>query len=419
MSMSELQNSIKELGLQIRAAAAKLAQSASSDTTPMDDVTKQRDLLRDMNTRMTALQASYDAQYNQEASRVTTQAAGKANGREGLSDLLKSREYARAFAYAVKNGTNPSRHSGVEQAKILYDALTIAGGDPAGEDGGFLVPDDVDTQIREKRRQLHPLADLFTVEPVMANSGWRVMDLAPSTGMTALTSEIPSGSIAQDDQPSFSKVLYSLATYGLIIPVSNELAMDETAGLFSYLANWFAKKQVITENILLKAKLALLSAQNILSTDNPLSKIKAVLNLSLDPAISANASILTNQSGFNYLDQLVDGLGRPILQPDPVTGTPMMFKNKPVIMVSDALLPNRVVTTTGATKGDYYPIYIGDFKQYATLFQRQGLEIKSTDIGGSAWATNSIEVRGITRLGTSVFDTAAAASREIFIPFVG
>ena len=34
-----------------------------------------------------------------------------------------------------------------------------------------------------------------------ANTGWRVVDTAPTTGMTALTSEIPEDGIAQDDQP--------------------------------------------------------------------------------------------------------------------------------------------------------------------------------------------------------------------------
>lgn len=330
-------------------------------------------------------------------------------------EILKSNEYAQAFAYAMRNGITPAKGKNDEKLAPLYAALTIAGGDPAGEDGGFLVPEDIDHKIREFRREMKPLADLFTTESVKTNSGWRVVDAAPTTGFTALASEIPSAGIAENDQPIFAKVNFALATYGLILPVSNELAADEVANLFNYLAKWFAKKQVITENGLLKAKLELLAASNILTTDNPVSKIKAILNKSLDPAVSANATILTNQSGFDYLDQLVDGLGRPILQPDPVNGTPMAFKNKPVVMVSDALLPNRVVTTVGATKGTYYPIYVGDFRQYATLFTRQPLELRSTDIGGNAWKTNSIEFRAITRLGASVFDSAAAVRREIFI----
>lgn len=411
--MDQLFNQIKELGAQVRAAAAKLGQMASDDKTAIKDVTDQRGVVADMTSRLSALQAAYDAQYSQEAPAVRNAQPGEDRS-EALKAMLKSREYARAFAWGIKNGLNPNNRNGGDKAKILYDALTIAGGDPAGEDGGFLVPEDVDHTILEKRRMLSPLADLFTVEPVTANAGWRVMDENPSAGMTALDSEIPT-TIALDDQPAFSKVNYAITSYGLIIPVSNELASDEAAGLFNYLGNWFAKKQVITENILLKAKLNLLVSQNIVVGDNPVSKIKTLLNKNLDPAISLNAVILTNQDGYDYLDQLVDGLGRPLLQPDPVLSSSMTLKGRRVVMLANSLLPTRVVETAGATKGDYYPIYVGDFTQYASLFQRMGLEIKSTDIGGSAFRTNSIEVRGIARMGASVFDAAAAVRREIFI----
>ena len=127
------------------------------------------------------------------------------------------------------------------------------------------------------------------------------------------------------------------------------------------------------------------------------------------------AVILTNQDGFDYLDQKKDTTGRGLLQPDPTNPTSMLFKGRPVKMVANSLLPNRVVTATGATKGDYLPIYVGDFKEFATLFTRQPLEVTSTDIGGNAFHTNSIEVRGITRLDASTFDSKAAVRKEIFI----
>ena len=62
---------------------------------------------------------------------------------------------------------------------MLYDALTIAGGDPAGEDGGFLVPEDIDRSIREYSRALDPLEELFNVESTTTNSGWRVLPPTP------------------------------------------------------------------------------------------------------------------------------------------------------------------------------------------------------------------------------------------------
>ena len=411
-NMSSLNNSIRDLGARIRESAAALTVAANDESVPMAEVQRRQTELRAMSDRMAALQESYRAQLSGAAQALPTPQPAPAAPNAGdrtLRDMLKSNEYARAFAHAIRTGMTG------ESDRILFDALTIAGGTTAGEDGGFLVPADMDTMIRELRRDMSPLADLFNVESVTSNSGWRVVDAAPTAGMTALTSEVPTGGVAKDDQPKFKKVTFSLTTYGLIVPVSNELANDETANLFGYLARWFARKQVLTENALLRAKLEALTAGAITSTDDAIGALKRALNKELDPAISAMATILTNQDGYDYLDQQKDTTGRGLLQPDPTNPAAMLFKGRPIRMVSNSLLPTRVVTTTGATKGDYLPIYAGDFREFATLFTRQPLEVTSTDVGGDAFHTNSIEVRGISRMAVSTFDSAAAVRREIFV----
>ena len=211
MTLNELQNSIRELGGQIRAAAAALSAAAADPNASTSNLTTQRDALNAMNERMAALQAAYNAQYEAETNGLPTGAQGTPPQQERtLRDILKSNEYARAFASAVRCGARPGRPMIDETHKVLYDALTIAGGSPAGEDGGFLVPEDIDNTIRELRRDFSPLSDLFNVEAVSSNTGWRVVDTAPTTGMTALTSEIPEDGIAQDDQPAFAKVTYTL-----------------------------------------------------------------------------------------------------------------------------------------------------------------------------------------------------------------
>ncbi len=397
----------------LKAQRQSLFASANAETDPTK-LTAIRDQIQATNDQISA------------AEEISRQMAGNAKpvvtGDEpaqdqGLTAMRKSNEYARAFAYAVANGITLKQGRADEKCKVLYDALTIAGGSPAGEDGGFLVPEDVDRMIREFRREFRPLSQYFNVENVSTNSGWRVHDTAPTTGLTALGSEIPAGGIAKDDQPAFAKVTYELATYGVILPVSNELAADEVSGLMAYLSRWFARKSVILENSLLLAKLATLAASNIAPTDDldAVAQIKQVLNKSLDPAISASAAILTNQDGYNYLDLLTDANGRPLLQPNVTDPTQQSLKGRPVIVLPNSILASTNVNAGGATDGDYYPIYVGSFKDFATLFMRQPLEIRSTDVGGSAWNTNSIEIRGITRMGVSIFDSAAAVRRAIYI----
>jgi len=406
-----MRQEIKTLGGQIRAAATRLATAAADPSTPSSELTVQRDTLNSMNGRMEAMQAAFDAQYGESVKKLPKKPkAQKPPKSPSLKKMLGSREYARAFADGMRTGAQPKRMTD-EKHKVLYDALTIAGDPAGGQDGGFLVPEDVDHNIRELRRELNPLADLFTEEDVSTNSGWRVMDKAPSMGFTYLDGEIPDDGIAMDDQPEFVKVPFSLTTYGLILPVSSELASDEVASLFGYLARWFARKQIITENKLLKAQLDELTASVIEADEEDvyvLDKIKHVLNVLLDPAISLNAGVLTNQDGYNFLDTLKDADNRPLMQPDPTNATGMMLKGRPITMAPNWLLPTR--------EEEYFPLYIGDFEQYATLFTRHPLEIRSTDIGGDAWRKNSIEVRGISRMSVAAFDAGAVVRSELHVP---
>ena len=80
--------------------------------------------------------------------------------------------------------------------------------------------------------------------------------------------------------------------------------------------------------------------------------------------------------------------------------------------MSDATLANATSGSgqTATTKAD---LFIGDGKEFATLFRCGGFELASTDIGGNAWKSDSTEVRGIVRLGVTKFDTGAMVRRTI------
>lgn len=321
------------------------------------------------------------------------------------------KEYKDAFYYAITNGITPKNGVGNERVAVLYNALTESGGSPTGSDGGFLVPTSFNNMIIECRRQLVSLADLVTVETVSTPTGWRAIDMAPTGGFT-LVDEM--GEIPADDQPKFTKVTYSLEKYGLIVPVSSELLNDNTAGLEAYLARWFAKKGIMTENKKILEKLDKLPAKN-LTVGKEVKDLTSILNKDLDPEISKNAVILTNQSGFDHLCSLEDANGRSLVQPDPTTGQPKMFRSIKVQVVSDAQLKNREVKESGSAKGIYYPVYVGDMKAYMTLFAGKNLEVASTNIGGNAWRSDSVEIRGLMRMDGQVMDKEAVVKREIFI----
>ncbi len=317
------------------------------------------------------------------------------------------KEYMNAFFHAITNGYTFKTGKNVAELKPLYNALTEIGVPPGGQDGGFLVPTEFNNMINEQRRQLVSLATYFNVELVKTSNGWRATDAAPTTGFGVVGENTAIN--AAGDQPLFAQVTYALVKYGLIVPVSRELMEDNTVGLMAYLARWFAKKGVITENTLLLGLLNTLVPVQ-LGAGTEIADLKAALTRNLDPSIALNAVVITNQSGFAMLDGFEDTTGRGLLQPDPTSGTPMLFKNKPVVEISDVFLPNR-----NDGMNDLAPIYIGDYKQFGTLFRRDPLEVASTDIGGNAWRNDAPEVRGLIRLDAQIMDSAAAIKREVIV----
>lgn len=317
-----------------------------------------------------------------------------------VDELRGSREYARAFCAAVRNGLSPQTAGGHAEARVLLDALT----EGTNADGGFLVPVDLQTRIHELMREMNPLRQLVRVERVTTNTGSRVLDTKPTTGFTQL-SEM--GQIPTDGQPSFSRISYAIKDYGLIVPISNDLLADNDAGLLEYLARWMARKRVITENTAILAKLATLTKTST-GANGVLSAIKTALNVTLDPAISTGASLLTNQTGYNYLDSLTEtDSGRPLLQPDIAKGSGFLVKGKPIHCASNAQLAN--ITGSGAGT----PLYVGNFAEFVTIFERQAMEFTTTNIGGNAWRTNSTEGRAILRMDCVIVDSAAVAALKI------
>lgn len=325
------------------------------------------------------------------------------SNKNNLNEILASREYTRAFAAAVRAGVTPRTARNGEEYGVLLDALKESGGTPEGSDGGFLVPTDMDTMIREYRRQLVALSNLFASETVTAPSGFRVVDKAPTKGFTKVEEM---ATIAKDDQPSFAKITYTVSKYAMILPVSNELMDDNTAGLMQYLARWFAKKGVITENRELLGKTNDIKA-TAAAKGKELETIKTALNVTLDPDIALNARFIVNQDAWNALDNLVDGNARPLLQPDPTSATSKMLLSHPIVCMPNSQMPNNSDSTS--------TILVGDFTQYATLFRKKPLEIASTNIGGNAWNTDSTEVRGIMRMSVEKFDSSAATAIKITV----
>jgi len=332
-------------------------------------------------------------------------------------DLRGSQTYLDSFFNAFRKGVTPKTIAnglhGAEPYKVLFDALTETGGSPAGSEGGFLNPIEFDNRIKEQQRLAVDLAPYFNVENVMAYSGWRAMEVAAAALPFAEITEadFPSGErIPAMESPTFKKIEFTLKKYGGYLPVASDLLTDSTAAIMEYLAKWCGRKVSLTNTSLLLAIVNALSpAVNVTDYKTVLTSVKTALNKSIDPAISVSSKIFCNQTGFDLMDQLVDGTGRPLLQPDPTNETVKRYKGREVVPLSDAQFPN--LSTNTIT-----PIAVGDGRELATMFQRVAGELSSTNIGGTAWRNDNVEIKYIKRCHVVSVDTAAMKLLKVTLP---
>lgn len=307
-------------------------------------------------------------------------------------------EYRDVFMKALRN-----KPLNAEEREFLEDDLEQrAMSGLTGEDGGLVIPQDIQTQINELARSFDALEQYVTVEPVRTRSGSRVLeknsDMIPFAEITEM------GEIPETDNPKFSNVQYAVKDRAGILPLSRSLLQDSDQNILKYVTKWLGKKSKVTRNVLILGVIEKLTKQAIKSLDD----IKDVLNVKLDPAISPNAILLTNQDGFNYLDKLKDKDGKYILQSDPTQKNKKLFAGtNPVVVVSNRFLKSKGTTAKKA------PLIIGDLKEAIVLFKREDMELASTDVGGKAFTRNTLDLRAIQRDDVQMWDNEAAVYGEI------
>ncbi|PEG89557.1 hypothetical protein CP358_01215 [Lactobacillus sp. UMNPBX7] len=133
---------------------------------------------------------------------------------------------------------------------------------------------------------------------------------------------------------------WDLKTYAGKLALSREVLMDSEKGSSE---NWLAEAQQQMKDLQDNTNDSLIATQllNGATTKNAtdaVADMKTVLNVNLQPKDSEASQIILTASAYNALDQLKDGFGRPLLQPNPTQATSNMLFGKPVIKVADTLL---------------------------------------------------------------------------------
>ncbi|MCU5226746.1 MULTISPECIES: phage major capsid protein [Bacillus cereus group] len=306
--------------------------------------------------------------------------------------------YKEVFMKAIR-GQNLSH----EEASVMQE-YKAALSENSGKDGGYIVPEDITTTINQLKQTVDSLEQYVNVQPVSTNKGARTLEKrAASTPFAPLSEYGKPNAMQEIASPEFDRLSYAIEDYAGFLPVPNDLLDDTDQALESYLRQWIAKKSIATRNYLILQELNKLTKVDF----KDYKGIKTALNVTLDPTFAAGANIFTNQDGFNYLDQLEDKNGRPLLQPDPTNPTRSLLSGKPVITLS-----NKTIATDKDGKA---PFIVGNLKEAIILWDRKQLSIDMTTEGGNAWRTNTSEFRAIEREDVTSWDTEAVVYGQITV----
>lgn len=283
---------------------------------------------------------------------------------EGAKDATKTKESA-SFIRAALKKLSGTKLTEAEDA-LLLPSVTY----PSGEHGeGYILPQDIRTKIKEKLRQFRSLREVCGYLKTTALTGSYPSDNDETEGLIDFT-DGTDGTYATD--PVFSPVSWSLKEKGAFIKISNTLLSLTDNDLINYIVKRFAKKAVITENAMAKAKL---EANKTAKTLSGWEALKESINVDLDPDVLYNTKIITNQDGFNALDKALDLNGRAVLQPDPTQPTKRLFMGYPVEVYSNAMLPSD-------TTNNVAPIYYGNIEDGVQFVDLDNISFASSKEAG-------------------------------------
>lgn len=326
----------------------------------------------------------------------------KENNTPGAEDFQAQREQSEnkdviaKFADDARNGfkTNKAMNEGTSA------------------DGGYTVPEDIQTRITNYRDSKASLLHLVTVEKVSTNKGQRTFK--KRSQQTGFTKVGEGGKIGAKSTPQFERIGYEIDKYAGYFPVTNELLADSDANIANTLIEFIGDESRVTANKLILEQIDTVAKTALSGLDD----IKKALNVTLGSAFKATSKIVTNDDGLQYLDTLKDENGAYLLQPSPADPMRLVLcagaTTIPVEVIPNADMPSDTTTVPGSSR---IPFVIGDLKEAIVYWDRQLMTIRVSDlvqIGDlNAFEEDLTIYRAIEREDVTTRDTQAIVNGYI------
>lgn len=308
-------------------------------------------------TKATALLDEADALKAEFEAEKRLYEAEKEKGAEGAEEGIENnrkKDAIKEFADMARRGFKKSMNEGT----------------PA--DGGYTVPEDIQTSINTYRESKASLLNLVTVEKVTTNKGERTFK--KRSQQTGFTKVGEGGKITKTSAPQFERLSYEIDKYAGYFPVTNELLADSDANIANTLIQWIGDESRVTANKLILDVMKTDDKETIESLDD----IKKILNVTLGSAFKATSRIVTNDNGLQWLDTLKDSDGNYLLQPSPTEPMKMVL-TAGATTIPVEVIPNTDLPNDGVSQNEI-PFYIGDLKEGVVFWDRQLMSIAQSNI---------------------------------------
>lgn len=322
----------------------------------------------------------------------------------------RAAEAAKAAVPTGAEGAPAGEPEKVDSTKAFADAVRSRFKDlneGTSADGGYTVPEDIQTQINTHKEERFSLASLIDHETVSTLTGRRTYKKrAQHTGFAQVAEN---GKITKVAAPQFEVLNYSIKKYAGYMPVTNELLEDSDAAIVNLMTSWLAEEDVATENAQILAKIN----EKEVTALTGLKDIKKAINVTL-AAFAGSVEIVTNSDGLQYLDTLEDKNGRPLLSPDPVK--PMeLYLSVGVRRIPVVIVPNEVMPSAEGK----VPFVMGDLFEYLKQFDRKSISLMQSNVAAvgdlNAYEQDLTLIRGIIRKDWQIKDAEAIVNGELTV----
>lgn len=216
-----------------------------------------------------------------------------------------------------------------------YDTRAVANGVGLTQ-GQVIIPETILTP-EHKVYQFPRLNSLVKTETVKTTTGKLPLIELVSDKLAEHTEFDPTNA---SKAPEIKPIPWDLKTYTGKYVFSQELIQDSTYNWQAELSNCLVQLRDNTDDGLIMTALTTSPAHTVASSTDVIKDLKTALNVNLQPLDSAQATIVVSQSAFNYLDNMVDKIGRPLINNNLTEGTGKRLLGHQLVVVADTLFPS-------------------------------------------------------------------------------